>query len=500
MTDPSLERLREKLGSVLDVRAAIALLHWDQEVNMPPKGAASRGRQLATLSATEHDMFTDAQTGELLARLADDASLDTDDARLVAEAKYDYERATRLPTEFVELFARERSDAYEAWVKARKDSKFITFRPHLERLVDLLRQKADLLGYQGTPYNALIEDYERGMTAEHLERVFGDLAPKQSALLERIMASPNQPDTAWTEREWNADAQWAFTLRVLRDIGYDFEAGRQDRSVHPFTTNFGLYDVRVTTRVDPRDPFAALTGSLHEGGHALYEQGFLAQDERSLLGSAASLGIHESQSRLWENIIGRSLPFWRHYAKDFLAGFQVAADADSVAKIYRAVNAVRPSYIRVEADECTYNLHVFLRFEIEKALIEGTLAVRDVPEAWNAKFKRYLGLDVPDDARGCLQDVHWSEGLMGYFPTYALGNMYSAQLFEQIESDVPGVWSSIERGEFQLLLAWLREHVHRHGRRKTAPEIVQDATGRPPESGPYLRYLETKYGALYGIT
>ena len=297
-----LDTLRDKLGEVADIRATVALLEWDQETYMPPKGAQARGEQLATLSALGHRLFTAPDLGALLAQLHDDADeLEPDDAKLVDETLYDYNRATKLPESFVQEFAREQSKAFQAWLKAREQSCFPTFQPRLERLVELLRQKADLLGYEGSPYNALLEEFERGMTAQQLRILFDDLGPRQSALLQRIVQSPNQPDTAWLHQEWDEIDQWTFGLRVLGDMGYDFDAGRQDKSAHPFTTNFDIHDVRITTRIDPRNPLTGLSGSMHEGGHALYEQGYQETDRRGTLASAPSLGIHESQSRLWEN-------------------------------------------------------------------------------------------------------------------------------------------------------------------------------------------------------
>lgn len=499
MSNETYSLFREKLGQVLDVRAAVALMQWDQEIYMPPKSAPMRGRQMATLSALGHQMFTDPEMGDLLKRLSDEDALDADQRSLVAETQYDYERATKLPTEFVERFAEEQSRAFQAWKKAREANDYGLFVDNLRNMVALSKEQAEYHGYEGSRYNALLEEYERGMTAEALRPIFSELAEKQGALVERIMASPNQPDVTWTEREWDVDAQWAFTLEVLKDIGYDFEAGRQDKSVHPFTTTFDLYDVRVTTRVHPKELFSALTGTIHEGGHALYEQGFRPEDQRTVLASAPSLGMHESQSRMWENVIGRSLPFWKHYAPKIRKYFPGQLDHIEPEQFYRAINQVQPSFIRVEADECTYNLHIILRFEIEVDLIEERITVDDIPEVWNAKMKQYLGLDVPDDAHGCLQDIHWSHGSMGYFPTYALGNLYAAQLFEKIEADVPKLWECVGDGNFSPLLSWLRQHVHQVGRRMTAPEIVEAATGKQPDSAAFLRYLESKYAAVYGV-
>lgn len=493
--------LRERLGEIADINSAIALLQWDQEVNLPPKAAQGRGQQLATLSALSHRMFTGPEIGDLLRKSAKTLSaLDYADACLVEVASHDYDRATKLPESFVHEFAKTQSEAYEVWVRARRESNFALFQPLLARIVELNRRKADLLGFGDSPYDALLDEFERGMTTARVKAVFGELAPRQSALIERIMASPRQPGVNWLEQAWSTQAQWDFSERVLRDIGYDFEAGRQDKSVHPFTTQFDLTDVRITTRLSERDLFSALMGSIHEGGHALYTQGHDPADRRTPLLDGASLGLHESQSRMWENMIGRSLPFWKHYLTVFRGFFPGQLDAVTAGDVYAAINRVCPSLIRVEADECTYNLHIILRFEIEVGLIEGSIDAASVPEIWNAKMKAYLGLDVPDDASGCLQDIHWSHGAFGYFPTYALGNLYAAHLFEAVLRDIPDVWSRVEQGDFQPLLAWLRERVHKHGRRKLAEEIVREATGKEPDSSAFMRYIETKYGSLYGLS
>ena len=491
--------LLERIGRVKDVNSAMGLLSWDQEVYMPPKAAPARGRQLATLSAISHRMFTDKEVGELLERLGGDTSLSADATKLVEETRYDYDRATRLPETFVQKFTEERSKAYEAWVRAKGENNFEGFRPNLETIVDLSKQKADLMGYEGSPYNALLEDYERGMTTEQLRPIFSELAERQSKLVERIAASGHAPDTAWLDTEWDRDAQWEFTLRLLRDMGYDLEAGRQDESVHPFTTDFDLYDVRVTTRINTKNPFEAIMASIHEGGHGLYEQGFLASDQRTILGEAISLGIHESQSRLWETMIGQSRPFWEHYAEVLRQAFPKQLKNVSNDAVYRGVNKVQPTLRRLDADECTYNLHIILRFEIEVALIEGDLKAADIPGLWKAKMKQYLGLEVPDDARGCLQDIHWSHGSIGYFPTYALGNLYAAQFLETLIEDIPALWDEVGAGDFASLLSWLRAKVHQVGRRKQPAELVRDVTGKDPDSEAYLNYLEKKYGELYDL-
>ncbi|MBM3288817.1 MAG: carboxypeptidase M32 [Candidatus Hydrogenedentes bacterium] len=493
-------QLRERVNAVADIHASIAVLQWDQEVYMPPKGAVSRGMQLATLSALAHREFTAAETGRLLdACESVRGELNEADERLVAIARYDFERARKLPETFVHTFAQETSAAFGAWVQARDASDFAQFRPYLDRLVGLSREKAEYLGYTGSPYNALLEDYERGMTSEQLKVIFAELAEKQSMLVERVLASPRRADTSWPGGEWDVQAQWDFGMRVLRNLGYDLEAGRQDKSVHPFSTIFAIDDVRITTRFSTGEFFSSLTGTIHECGHALYMQGHSREDARTMLADGASLGMHESQSRMWENMIGRSLPFWKHYTPVLREHFPGRLDSVTPEQIYAALNRVHPSLVRVEADECTYNLHIILRFEIEVGLIEGTLRVDDVPAAWNAAVKRYLGLEVPDDARGCLQDIHWSHGAFAYFPTYALGNLYAAQLFEVIERDIPALWDHVASGDFAPLLAWLRSRVHRHGRRKLAPELMREIAGAVPSSEAFLTYLEQKYGALYRL-
>ena len=499
-TANTLNTFREELGQIMDLNGALALLQWDQEVNMPPKAATARGEQLATLFALTHRLFTSDKMGGLLQELKTaESELDADSATLVNETHYDYEQATKLPESFVHRFAVEQSKAYEVWHRARKAADFKQFAPQLAVLVDLLHEKAEHLGYETVPYDALIQEYERGMTAAKLEAIFSNLAPKQRDLVARIQAVAPEKAPDWLDQTWDEDAQWRFSMQVLEDIGYDFEAGRQDRSVHPFTTNFDLYDVRVTTRLNNMELFSGLTGSIHEGGHALYEQGFLPEDRRTTLAQGISLGIHESQSRMWENMIGRSQPFWKHYTPKLQHMFPGQLDQVNAEAVYRAINHVTPSFIRVEADECTYNLHIILRFEIEQALMSREIQVDDIPALWNAKVKEYLGLDVPNDRLGCLQDIHWSHGSIGYFPTYALGNLYAAQLFEQIQADIPGIWKEIEQGHFQPLLQWLRKHVHQVGRRKQAEALIESVTGKAPDATPFLRYLEDKYSRIYGL-
>jgi len=493
------KKLRGMLGRIADIRSALALLEWDQETYMPPKGGDARASQIATVSAIAHREFTNPELGDLLNELQQQGSLDPDDDFLLAETLYDYERARKLPEPFVEELAQTQSRAFQAWLKARAESAWPVFQPHLEKIVELLQLKANLLGYEGSPYNALIEDFERGMTAEKLGAIFNELGGRQSNLVKEIADTGRRPDLVWLNQRWHEQAQWDFTMLVLADLGFDLEAGRQDKSPHPFTTTIDIADVRITTRIDPRDPFKVISSSIHEFGHALYEMNFQQKDRRTPLANAPSLGLHESQSRGWENLIGRSLPFWKHYTPLLQQHFPGHLNQITPEQVYRVVNLVEPSLIRVDADECTYNLHIIMRFEIEQALIEGKMKVADIPEAWNEKMKRYLCVDVPDDARGCLQDVHWAHAAMGYFPSYALGNLYASQIFEIVQRDIPNLWEAVEEADFEPLRDWLREHIHKHGRRKTATQFVRDISGKQPSSEPYLKYLETKYSKLYGL-
>ncbi len=500
MLSTKLDELRTRLEEIYDLKGITCLLEWDMEVLMPPKGAEARGRQMSTLAAIAHRRATDPALGTLLDELSDDDSLLPDDKLMVAEAQHDFRRATCLPEAFVREQTEAHSNGYSTWTEARRANDFAAFKPALERNVELARRAADYFGYEQSPYDALLDHYERGMTAARLRALFGPLATSLKDLVARIASSPSKPDVSWLDgTTWNLPAQEKFSHRVLKDMGYDFDAGRLDVAPHPFCTNFDLADVRITSRYFEDMPFSSLQSAMHEGGHALYEQGFDPDYRGTPISDAPSLGIHECNSRMWENMIGRSLPFWRHYIGVFREHFPGQADAITADQAYAAVNQVAPSLIRVEADECTYNLHVIIRFEIECDLIEGRLAVGDLPDAWNAKYKEYLGIDVPNDANGCMQDVHWSAGLLGYFPTYTLGNLYAAQIFEKILADMPDLWANVESGKLLGLREWLREHIHLVGRRKMAPEIVETITGKAPDSAAFLRYLETKFGALYSL-
>ena len=500
MTVQDLEHLRAQLAPTMDLLQAQALLSWDQNVYLPPGAAAARGQQLATLGGVIHKRATDPQLGEWLEGLeaagADEG--DTPDAALVRVVRRNFEQATKLPGAFVEDFTLARSAAQAAWVGARAASDFSQFAPHLAKMVDFNLQQAELLGYDAHPYDALHDLFERGSSTGRLRTVFAELRDALVPLLREL--SDKENSDAPLRQAFSEAEQEAFAVGVIRAFGYDFERGRLDRTVHPFATSMSKYDVRVTTRYDANFLSPALFGTLHEAGHALYEQGISSEYDRSPLGVAVSLGIHESQSRLWENLVGRSQGFWRWAYPKLQETFPAQLREVSQAEFYRAINRVSPSLIRVEADEVTYNLHIMVRFELELALLEGTLKAADLPEAWNAKYEDYLGVTPPDDAQGCLQDIHWSIGMFGYFPTYTLGNLISAQLFDAVKAAQPELEEDIQHGQFGNLLGWLRENIHQHGSRYEPAELLERATGQKLEAGPYIRYLKEKFGALYGVT
>ena len=498
----ALEQLKIRLAEISDLMSIGALLSWDQQCYMPPGGAPARARQLATLSKIAHELMTAKATGELLAAAEGEAAAldyNSDDAALVRLARREYDKETRLPTEWVAEFARTTTEAHEVWVKARAENDYAAFAPWLEKIVALNRQRAEYLGYEDVPYDALLDLYEPRMKTADVRAIFDALKAELVPLVRAVLARADPVDDRVLYQDYDVEKQWQFGEDVIRAFGYDFARGRQDKAVHPFTTSFSINDVRITTRVDPQWLAPALFATMHEAGHALYDQGIALALEGNILAGGASLGVHESQSRLWENVVGRSRGFWEHYYPRLQAVFPDQLGKVDLETFYRAINKVSPSFIRVEADELTYNLHIMLRFELENALLDGDLSVADAPAAWNEKMEALLGVRPPDDRQGILQDVHWSGGMIGYFPTYSLGNLLSAQLYEKAVADAPDIPSQIARGEFGGLLGWMRERVHRHGRKYLPTELVERAAGAPMQAQPYLAYLRAKYGAIYGL-
>jgi len=497
-----LERLKEHIGKVTDLQFAAAVLSWDQEVYMPENAVGPRSAQLATLSSMAHELFTSDTTAAMLeAAEAEVAGMDydSDDASQVRVTRRIFDERTKIPTELVERESKATSEAFVAWRKAREADTYATFQPHLSELVDIQVEKAGYLGYEDHPYDALLNQFETGMKTAQVEALFNDLRTGLVPLVHEIAAQPPVDDSFLEEGKYDQQRQWDFTLLLLHDMGYDFTRGRQDKAPHPFTIEFGNSDVRVTTRLFDNRPQSAIFSTVHEGGHALYEMGSPDRFERTALAGGSTLGLHESQSRLWENQVARSLPFWRYYFPILRAFFPAQLQGISLEQFHRAINKVEPSLIRVEADEVTYNLHIFVRFELEKDLITGALKVADVPDAWNAKYEEYLGITPPNNALGCLQDIHWSHGTIGYFPTYSLGNLMSAQIYDMAREQIPGLEKGYTRGEFAPLLSWLREHVHSHGSKFTAPELMQREFGQTISAQPLLTYLREKYTTLYGL-
>ncbi len=497
----NLDQLKTTFAEIADIHRAIAVLAWDQETYMPAGAAEARGDQLATLGRIAHLKATAPELGQLLETLQQEtASLDpdSDEARLVKIAAHDYEKRTCIPAQFVAEIAKVTTLAHEAWVKARKESNFALFQPHLAKIVELTQRYITFFPPADHPYDVLLDDYEPGMKTADVQAIFAALRPQQVALIQAIAARP-PVDDAFLRRHYPEKGQWDFGVEVITRLGYDWEHGRQDKSVHPFTTGIAPTDVRITTRVNEHDLGDAFFSTVHEAGHALYELGLPLAHDRTPLCNAASLALHESQSRLWENLVARSLPFWEGAYPRLQEIFPDQLGKVDLEDFYKGINKVAPSLIRVEADEATYNLHVMLRLEIEIGLVEGSIAVADLPGVWNAKMQEYLGLTPPNDALGVLQDVHWSGGSIGYFSTYALGNLISAQLWEQINREILDLDHQMRCGHFAELLAWLRKNVHAYGRKYEPQELVQKITGSKIDPAPYMRYLQTKYGAIYGL-
>ncbi|HHO58318.1 MAG TPA: carboxypeptidase M32 [Oceanithermus profundus] len=478
-----------------------ALAGWDQRTYIPRKGHAHRARQFAALARLLHARRTDPRIAEWLDAVEGSdlvADPESPEAANVREWRRDYERAVRVPDDLAVALAQAQSEGESAWESLREADDWAGFRPYLKRVLQLTREYAEAVGYETEPYDALLEDYEPGERAARLQAMFAELGRATRDLLERIRASAVRPPVEVLHRNYPVEVQRAVAYEVTGLLGYDLEGGRIDPTAHPFELSVGPGDVRITTRYYPDYLGAAFFGSVHEAGHAMYEQGLPAEHWGTPMGQAVSMGVHESQSRMWENLVGRSLGFWRFYYPKLQPRFAALADV-GLEDFHRAVNAVKPSLIRVEADEVTYNLHILIRFELELALFRGELEVDDLPEAWNAKYRDYLGVVPPNFKDGVMQDVHWSGGMFGYFPSYTLGNVYAAQLFEAAQRDLGELEEAFARGEFAPLLEWLRDRVHRHGRRFPPRRLVERATGTPPGTDALVRYLNDRFGALYEL-
>jgi carboxypeptidase Taq len=497
-----LTELKQRLREVTDLQHVGALLHWDQATYMPPGGAAARGRQIAIVSQIAQEKFTDAAIGHLLDELepwAEQLPYDSDEASLIRVTRREYERALKVPPAFVAEFSAHSAASYSTWAEARPANDFGAVRPFLERMVDLSRQFADFFPGYAHIADPLIDYADFGMSVATVRPLFAELRAQLVPLVEQI-AAREPVDDSFLFRTYPEAAQKEFGEMVIRRYGYDFERGRQDKTHHPFMTKFSLGDVRITTRFNENDIGDGLFSTLHEAGHAMYEQGINHGYEGTILAGGTSAGVHESQSRLWENLVGRSRPFWEFFYPQLQEQFPEQLGDVPVERFHRAINRVQRSLIRVDADEVTYNLHVMIRFDLELQLLEGELSVADLPDAWHARYESDLGLRAPDDRDGVLQDVHWYAGTVGgAFQGYTLGNIMGALFYNQALQSHPEIEEEIGRGEFGTLHGWLRENIYQHGSKFTAAELVERVTGDPLTIDPYVAYLNEKFGSLYGL-
>jgi carboxypeptidase Taq len=499
VSEAKYKELRGRLAEIADLGKTISLLGWDQQVMMPPGGAAVRAEQLGTVGRIAHQKFIDPAVGSLIDDLrgwAEQHEYDSTEASLVRVAAKDWEKASKVSPDLRAEMSRSAALANPVWVEARKTNDFKSFLPVLRKNLDLRKRYIECFEVDDEPYDIVLDDYERGMRTKEVRRIFDYLKEHQAPLVKEVAA---RGESETRVHNFAIEPQKVFELEVLREFGFTEDAWRLDPTVHPFASGTGVTDIRITTRYFT-EHLGGLFGTMHEFGHGLYENQVDPSLERTPLARGVSLGMHESQSRMWENLVGRSQPFWRRFfprlqelQPDALAGYDVE-------RWYREVNTVEPTLIRVEADETTYNLHIILRFELEQAMLADEFPLEQLPEEWNRRIWDYLGIEVPNDTEGVLQDVHWSGGSIGYFPTYALGNLISAQIWEKITAEVPGLEEGFEQGEFGPLRDWLRENLHRHGRKFSPRETLELVSGSPEiDPAPYVRYLREKLAPIYGI-
>lgn len=496
------KELTERIKEVVLLGSCEALLGWDERVYIPRNGSEHRANQLSYLAGLAHKKFTDPKIGELLSELEQtDLIKDeySDEAVNIRELRYDYDKAVKLPQKLVEELSHTATMSQGVWAKARGQNDFATFLPYLEKMIKLCREKAECYGYKNEAYDALLNEYEPGSSVEFVSNVFSGFRDELVALVAAIGNSAKKPDMSLIENRYPVELQEVFGKSASAAIGYDFASGRLDVTAHPFCTGIGPGDTRITTRFNPNHFGQALFGILHESGHGIYDQGLPAEHYGTPRAEAVSLGIHESQSRMWENQVGRGKPFWKHFFPRAQQMFPELLGHVSLDDFYFAINDVRPSLIRVEADEVTYNLHILLRFEMEHALIKGDVPVKDAPAAWDEKFQKFFGITPPTVGDGCMQDVHWSAGYFGYFPTYTLGNLYSAQFFAKAKEQLPGLEDKFAIGDFTDLKKWLNENIHTHGRKYRAAKLVEVVTGEKLDHTYLMKYLKTKYSELYNL-
>ncbi|OUS75375.1 carboxypeptidase M32 [Paenibacillus sp. MY03] len=497
----TLGKFRETLHKISSYNEALGVLYWDLRTGAPRKGMDTRSEAIGALSGDMFKLSTSPELGEWLSRLEEDdvyGSLSEIDRKLVDETRKEYDRSVKIPPKLYEEYVVLASQSESKWEEAKAENDYAGFQPYLEKVIQYTNQFIDLWGAKETRYDTLLDQYEPGMTVKELDGVFGGLRSELVSLSAKIAASPHQPDTSFLRQKYDKAAQKDFSLYILKQMGYDFDAGRLDESAHPFATGLNPGDVRITTRYLEDDVTSALFGTIHEGGHALYEQNI----SRSLVGTplctGTSMGIHESQSRFWENVIGRSRPFWNRYFGELQARFPGQLDV-SVDGFYRGNNTVAPSLIRIEADELTYNLHIIIRYEMEKLIFNDGAKAAELPELWNAKYKEYLGVEPASYADGVMQDVHWSGGAFGYFPSYSLGNMYAAQFAVAMEREMPEMWTKVGAGELHPIKDWLTERIYQYGKLRTPSELIKNVTGEPLNPQYLVQYLTKKYTDIYKL-
>ncbi|MDB5195640.1 MAG: carboxypeptidase [Flaviaesturariibacter sp.] len=486
------------MRKIADVKSASALLQWDQETYLPEKGAGLRGQQISTLSEISHQLFSEPSLGDLLQELTSCTDLSQDQQRNTALTGEDYRKNKKYTSAFVRRLSEQVNRTFHSWIEARKQNSFAVYEKDLDALVQLKKEETEILGYASHPYDALLDEFEKGATVDMLDQTFSGLLPQLKTILDKIAAAP-QVDDSFLRQQFPKQQQWDWGMKLIRDLQFDFSAGRQDISEHPFSTSFGPTDVRITTRIDEGD-FGNMTWScIHETGHALYEQGLLEEHYGLPMGEACSYSLHESQSRLWENNVGRSKGFWQYQYPPLQARFPEQLGKIDLDTFYKGINKVAPSLVRTEADEITYHFHVFIRYELEKNLIGGQITTKDIPAFWNEQYKKWLGVTVPDDRRGCLQDVHWSHGSFGYFPTYSLGSFYAAQFYARAEKEHTNLADEVAEGKYSTLLSWLRENIHVFGRKYTSEELCQRVTAQSLSIEYFLNYIRRKYSHIYNL-
>lgn len=496
-----LGKFRERIHKIKSYEEALALLHWDLRTGAPRKGMDGRAESIGVLSGAMFELSVAPEVGEWLQQLEEKetlSGLSEIDRRLVEETRKEYDRSVKIPPKLFQEYTVLASQSESKWEEAKRDNDYEAFQPYLEKVIDYTNQFIDLWGPGATRYDTLLDQYEPGMGVAELDAIFGGLRDKLVPLAEAIAASPHQPDTSFLDGTFDKEAQKDFGLYILGQMGYNFDAGRLDESAHPFATGINPGDVRITTRYMTGDVTFALFGTIHEGGHALYEQNLGSELLGTTLCTGTSMGIHESQSRFWENVIGRSPSFWQRYFGEFQKRFPGQLNV-SWDQFYRGNNVVKPSLIRIEADELTYNLHIIIRYELEKLIFNGGAKAKDLPELWNSKYKEYLGVVPATNADGVMQDVHWAGGAFGYFPSYSLGNMYAAQFSDTLEREMPDLWEQVGRGELLGIKEWLGQRIHRYGKLRTPSELIQSVTGKSLDPQYLVNYLTAKYSDIYRL-